>query len=336
VGLLALSAYLSCATAPQPEPDWYRNTDAVYPSDRFIAYQGRGKTPSEARQNALADLAAYFEQEVQKKATADRNMIERQGAGRTPVEKTRRIEETITVTVKRNLSTVRYAEDAWRDPVTKEYVTVVYIDREEYWTNGYNLQAQNAALTFLLLVQGAQEETDPFTRALRFGKAEAYAEGEFIAVRSFAQALHPEKAQAEKLLYDADALRPALPGEADAARRNASVYLDCPYDLEGRIINAATAVFSAAGFPIAANRLSAAAICVIEVNEGLVPRPPGTGIFYRPELSGTVTSRAGTPVFSFNIQAEVQSAIDPELAFSRVYTGLAEAVRNTLPEQLMR
>jgi hypothetical protein len=334
VGLLALSAYLSCATAPQPEPDWYRNTDAVYPSDRFIAYQGRGKTPAEARQNALADLAAYFGQEVQKEATAYRNMIERQGAGRTAVEKTRQIEETITVTVKRNLSTARYAEDAWRDPVTKEYVTVVYIDREEYWVNGYYPQAKNAADTFVQLAYGARGETDPFTRALRFGKAEAYAEGEFITARSFAQALYP--AQAKEVFDEADGVRSALPGETDAARRNASVYLDCPYDLENIIINAATAAFSAAGFPIAANRRSAVAICVIEVNEGLVPRPPNTGIFYRPELSGTVTSRAGVSVFSFNIQAEVQSAIDPELARSRAYTALAGAVRDTLPEQLMR
>jgi hypothetical protein len=306
--------------------------EAAYPQERFIAYQGRGNTIAEARQNALADLATYFGQEVQKEATAYLNMIERQGAGKTAVEKTRLMEETITVTVKRNLSTARYAEDAWRHPVTKEYVTVAYIDREEYWANVYHPQAKNAADTFVQLAYGARSEAETFTRALRFGKAEAYSGGEFITTRSFAQALHPDKAKA--VFDEADGVRPALPGEADVARRNASVYLDCPRDLDGLITNAATAAFSAAGFPIAASRRGAQAVCVIEVNEGLVPRPPGTGTYYRPELSGTVTNHAGAPVFSFNIQAEVQSAIDPALARSRAYAALAGSVRDTLPERL--
>ncbi|MDR2344219.1 MAG: hypothetical protein LBD86_06800 [Spirochaetaceae bacterium] len=84
---------------------------AVYPEERYIAYQGRGAIRDEARQKALADLVAYFEQEVKKEGTASVSMTEQQGGGTTAVEKTRRIEETVTVTVRRNLRGVQYAED---------------------------------------------------------------------------------------------------------------------------------------------------------------------------------------------------------------------------------
>jgi hypothetical protein len=325
-GLFALSAFISCATAPapQPEPEWYGNMDAVYPRERFIAFQGRGSAPAEARQNALADLAAYFEQEVRKEGTASISMTEQQGA----VEKTRRIEETVTVTVSRNLSAVRYAEDAWKHPATGVFVTVAYLDRDEAW-KAYSPQATQAALTLADLFQGAKEEADPFTRSLLFGKAEAYMP-EFIAARSFAQILHP--ARAEALFEEADRDLAALPKEAADARRNAAVYLDCPLDLDGLVRNAAASAFNVAGFPAAAERRGAAAVCVIQVNEGLMKRPAGT--FYYPELSGVVTGRSGATVFTFTAKAESQAARDPELARRRAYTALAQAVRDTLPEQL--
>jgi hypothetical protein len=302
---------------------------AVYPPERFIAYQGRGTTIDMARQKALADLAAYFEQEVKKEAAASISMTEQHGA----VEKTRRLEETITVTVNRNLSGIRYTEDAWKDPVTGELVTVAYMDREAAW-GFYGPRAENAASTFTQLFYGAREkDADPFTRALRFGKAEAYATGEeFAAARGFVEGLYPERAK--ELFEESDGAMRAMPKEAADARRNASVYLECPVDHEGLIHNAATAAFSDAGFTVAAESRGAAAVCVIRVEEGLVPRPPGTGTFYLPKLEGKVTSRTGAAVFSFTAQAEQQKAIDPALARSRAYSALARALRDTLPERL--
>jgi hypothetical protein len=312
-------------------PEWYQNMEAVYPRERYIASQGRGSARAEAEQQALAGLAAYFEQEVKREGTASVSMTERQGA----VERTRRIEEAITVTVKRNLSAVRYAEDAWRHPATKEYIVVAYMDREEAWAV-YSPHAENAAGTFTQLFYGARNEgADPFTRALLFGKAEAYAAGEaFVTARGFAQGLYPARAKA--LFEEADAALSALPKEASDARRNASVYLECPLDLDGIIRNAAIAALSDAGFPIAREIRSAQAVCLIQVTEGLMRRPAGTGTAYRPNVSVGITSRTGTSVFSFEAQAEVQSAIDPGLARSRAYAALAQVFRDALTERLLK
>jgi hypothetical protein len=207
---------------------------------------------------------------------------------------------------------------------------VAYLDRDEAW-KAYSPQAAQAALTLADLFEGAKEEADPFPRALLFGKAEAYMP-EFITARSFAQILHP--ARAEALFEEADLDVAALPKEAADARRNAAVYLECAPDLDGLVRNAAAAAFNAAGFPAAAEHRGAAAVCVIAVNEGVMKRPAGT--FYYPELSGVVSGRGGAAVFTFTAQAEFQAARDPELARRRAYTALAQAVRDTLAEQLMR
>jgi hypothetical protein len=318
-GLLALIALISCASVPAPE--WYRNTDAVYPQDRFIAYQGRGRDRAGAENAALGAIAGYFESEV-----ID---ITRTAARWTNGQEESLTETSTIVASQVRLLAVRYTEDAWRDRATGEYVTVAYIDREEAW-KAYSLHARNAANALLTFFQKAEEESDPFTRALRFSEADRYAAGtEFSAARGFAQTLYPARAAA--LFGEADAARSALPERIATARRNASVYLDCPLDLDGLVRNAAAAAFEAAGFPVA-NERRGAAVCVIRVNEGPMTRPAGT--FYYPELSGAVRSRNGAAVFTFTAKAESQAARDPALARRRAYTALAQAVRDALPGQL--
>jgi hypothetical protein len=58
----------------------------------------------------------------------------------------------------------------------------------------------------------------------------------------------------------------------------------------------AAAAFGNAGFPIARDRASASVVCLIRVDEGR--KIHESGVFYYPELSGTVSGLAG-PVFSF-------------------------------------
>jgi hypothetical protein len=236
------------------------------------------------------------------------------------------------VQTKLDLPTVSHTEP-WRNPATGLWESVAYIDLEKGW-EAYSARAKKAADTLAQFVSGAKEENlDPFVRALRFGRAEAYAAGEeFAAARSVAQVLSP--ARAMELFERADRDRAALPREAADARRNASVYLECPLDLDGMIRNAVAAAFSEAGFPIATESRGAAAACVIRVHEGLMPRPAGTGAFYRSELSGEVTGLAGEPVFSFIARTELQSAIDPALARSRAYTALAAAAGESLQRRL--
>jgi hypothetical protein len=229
------------------------------------------------------------------------------------------------------LAALRYAEDPWRNPATDQWETVAYIDREEAWIL-YEPQAKKAAAALLALDAAAQNEAEPFTQALRYGAAAAYADSaEYGAVRGFAQALHPQNAQA--CFAEADSAAAALPEKQYAARQNAPVFVDCPADFDGIIRNAAAAALGAEGFPAEQNRAAARALLRIRVDEGMEQRQGVTA--YTPALSGTVEA-ASAAVFSFSVTAPRQAAVTPEVAKRRAYTALAAALGQSFSGELNR
>jgi hypothetical protein len=329
--LLAALLCSSCLSVPEQEqaepPSWLLNTGAVYPNERFIAQQGRGSTREEAERAALSMIAGYFQQEISSEQSTRASWVSAGGN----TEETRRTEESIIVRTQATLVAARYAEDPWYDRALGEYTTVAYIDREEAWT-AYEPQARRPAEALLLLCEAAGAEAEPFVQALRYSAAQQYAgSAEFGAVRSFAQVLNPTRAAS--LYRDADAAIAALPERITGARQNADIYVECPADADGMIYNAAVATFGNAGFPITRDRASASTVCLIRVDEGRQSQE--SGVFYYPELSGTVSGKAG-PVFSFTARAERQGAINPDVAKRRAYTALAAALKEVLPAQLNR
>jgi hypothetical protein len=312
-GLFISDVLFSCVSAPE----WYRDINEVYPQERFIAYRGQGDTRIQAENAALGGIAGYFESEI--------ITIQKTSAGWLNEEEDRLTEVSTIVASQIGLIAVRYAEDTWKTLPQAKYTIVAYIDREEAWTM-YRPVVENAIATLLMLFQKAEDEADPFTRALRFDGAGQYAAGtEFTTLRGFVQTLFPARAAAH--FSDADAVCAVLPERIAAARLKASVYLDCPLDLDGLIHDAAAAVFEAGGFPVANEREDAAAVCVIQVSEGVQMRQP-VGTFYYPELSGVITGRAGA-VIMFTARAK-----NPALIRRRAYIALAQVVRDVLPRHL--
>jgi hypothetical protein len=303
--------------------------EAVYPRAAYIAQRGEGGTRQDAELAALGAISYYFASEINASQSSRSVWTERDGV--TNAE-SRTEAETIARSQTRMVA-VRYAEDPWRNPATGKWETVAYLDRNEAWTL-YEPQARTVSGALLALVKAAEDEGEAFSRVLRFGTAAAYAEGaEFTTVREFAQVLYPSRAQA--FFRDADSAVSSLPAKADAARREARIFIECPADLDGLIYNAAAAAWAAEGFPVERNREAAANVCVIRVDEGI--QAMDSGVFYNPELSGTVrgvSPGASGALFSFTATAPRQGAINPELAKRRAYTALAAALKEAFPGEL--
>jgi hypothetical protein len=318
---------VSCAGTPQntEAPAWARNVEAAYPRAAYIAQRGEGKTRQDAELAALNAISFYFESEINAEESTRQSWTERDGATSTES----RTETSTLVRSQTRLVAVRYAEDAWVN--NRVWQTVAFIDRGEAWTV-YEPQAAKVRDGLLAMVAAAEDEQDPFSRALRFSAAAAYGDGaDFTAVRGFAQVLHP--AQAAALFAEADALRAALPERIDRARRGAAVFIDCPGDLDGLVYNAALAAFGAEGFPVERRRAAASAVCLIRVDEGAQKQEGGTT--YYPALTGTVNGSRGA-VFSFTAKAPRQGAMNPELAKRRAYTALAAALGEAFSGELNR
>jgi hypothetical protein len=324
--LLFLAA---CAGGPQTAepaaPPWARNVEAVYPRSAYIAQRGEGATRQEAELAALSAISFYFESEIDAGQSSRRVWTEQNGVTNTESQ----TETNTIVQSQTRMVAVRYAEDPWRNPATGAWETVAYLDRNEAWIL-YEPQAKTVSETLLALVSGAENETEAFSRALRFGTAVSYAEGaQFNAVREFAQVLYPSKAQA--LFGGADAAVSALPAKIDAARRDARIFIDCSPDLNGLIYSAAAAAWGTEGFPVERNREAAACVCVIRVDEG--EQKIDSGVFYTPSLSGTVSGVSGA-LFSFTVKAPRQSGVNPDVAKRRAYTALAAAFAAAFPGEL--
>jgi hypothetical protein len=331
IAALVVLILAACAGTPQTvaPPEWARNVETAYPRAAYIAQKGGGVSRQGAENAALAAIAFYFESEITAEESTRQSWVTQNGV----TEAESRTEAATIVRSAVSLVAVRYAEDPWLNPVTKTWETVAYIDRAEAWTV-YEPQAKKASDALLGLYASAEDETEAFSRALRFGAVETYAEGaEFNAARQFSQVLHPKNAQT--LFADADAACAALSEKIYTARQNARVFIECPTDFNELVYQATVSAFGAEGFPVERNRSAASSVCVINVDEG--KQKMESGVFYTPSLTGTVNGGAdgkSGAVFSFTVKAERLGAINDGVAKRRAYTALAAALQESFPGEL--
>jgi hypothetical protein len=301
--------------------------EAVYPRADYVAQRGAGATRQAAELAALGAVSFYFESEISAEESSRQSWTGQDGLAAAEA----RTEANTLVRSQTRLVALRYAEDPWFDPAAGVWETVAFIDREEAWTV-YEPEAAKVRDRLLALSAAAEAEAEPFSRALRFSVAAIYGESaEFGAIRGFAQALYPAKAQV--LFGDTDRLLAALPERIYSARQSAAVFIDCPADLDGLIYRAAAEALGTAGFPVEGNRNAASSVCLIRVDQG--EQKMESGIFYTPSLTGTVNGRSGA-VFLFTAKAPRQGAVNPDVAKRRAYTALAAALGEAFSGELNR
>jgi hypothetical protein len=181
------------------------------------------------------------------------------------------------------------------------------------------------------LYEAAETDEEPFRQFFQYPKAQAYAEQELDSYLNFAQILHPRKAQA---FDEIRSFISNIPQRIEQARINASIFVDCPVDLDGITAAALSQAISAEGFPVTREKEAARAVCTASVEEGMQVLPTGT--FYTPAVSITISGKSGVPLFSCTIRAvERSGAVNPEVAKRRGYTALAGEIRKSFHSELI-
>jgi hypothetical protein len=145
----------------------------------------------------------------------------------------------------------------------------------------------------------------------------------FVTQEAFGQILYPQKMNGS--FGGIRTKIAAIPQKTDDAKRNASVFIDCPGDFESLVTNGFSRALSAEGFPVSKNRNEAAVVCVVSIDEGKQERD--LGIFYYSSLQAVFTDASGA-IFTFNAAA-TGSAVTPDVAKRRVYTALAKEVEDS-------
>ena len=201
---------------------------------------------------------------------------------------------------------------------------MAYIDRAEAW-KVYMPRFRQQAGAFTELFAEAEKENEPFRKALRFIAAQNFSRSaDFQNADIFGQLLHPEKMNVEFAAVRSSLAK--LPGLLDSARRNASVYIECPGDFEASVATAFSREFSALGFPVANFASAASAVCRVTITEGMQHRE--LGIFYHPSLQAVISAnKDSTVLFAFSAEGERASAVTADVAKRRAYQSLADKVK---------
>jgi len=312
--------FIACASTPSDSPIWNASPAAMwqmFPDSEFIAQHGRGATRAAAEAAGTAAIARFFNSEVVSRISIQEQYWEHNQG----VQITTQIDSETFVQAQMQIFGVRHVQDAYFDRVHGEWVTVAYINRAEAWQI-YGPRFRQQAETFSRLFEAAENESDPFRKALRFIAVQNHARSpDFLNAESFGQLLHPARMNSEFALVRTKLA--ALPQRASDARRNAPVFIDIPVDFESIVHSAFSRRFAELGFPITNNRNAAAAVCYVTIEEGRQERQ--LGIFYHPQVQAVITSPAGT-LLTFSAEGGRQSAVTPDVARRRTYQALAERI----------
>jgi len=322
LSFLAAIIFASCTGTPSAPLAWDASLAAmreIFPESEFIAQRGRGATRAAAEADATAAIARFLGSEVVSRIAVIEQGWERNGDAQARVE----IEAEIFVQAQMQLFGVRHASDAYFDRRHREWVTVAYVNRAEAW-QVYGPRFRQQAQAFAELFEAAENERDPFRKALRYVAAQDFARSpDFRNAESLGQLLYPARMDEE--FAAVRAMLASLPQRASDARGNAPVFIDVPVDFESRVQNAFSQRFAELGFPVTNDRNAAAAVCRVTVEEGRQARD--LGIFYFPRLQAVISSPAGA-LFAFSAEAGQQAAVTPDVARRRAYQALADIVLN--------
>jgi hypothetical protein len=328
--LLITAVLVACASAPPPAepPAWLKNPRGAYPDAGYITGRGEGPTRDEAENKAMAELSSYFIRQVSVERSSRASWTTRNEAS----EAQSKTEENILVESQTRLMAVRYVQDPYFNAAAKSWTTLAYIDRDEGWRI-YEPTAKRQTGAFLALVKAADGEADALSAVLRYENAAVYARSvEFNAVRDFAQALHPQKAG--DLFGETDDALMALPEKTVSAAQNAPVYIECLVDFDGMVYQAMVRALASYGLATETDRAKAAAVCLLQVEEGL--QSQGAGFMYYPSLSGSVSGKGGSALLSFKVEGKREGALNPDLAKRRAYTSLAAALEASFAAEISR
>ena len=322
VPALAVLTLAACAGVPSApaHPAWDASPGAmqqVFPDGEFIAQRGRGATRVAAEADATAAIARFLNSEVVSRIAVLERGWEQNGEAGARTE----IEAEIFVQAQLQLFGIRHTPDAFFDETHREWVAVAYINRAEAW-RVYGPRFSQQARVFAQPFNAAENESDPFRKALRYTAAQNFAlSPDFRNAETLGQLLQPAMMDAE--FAEVRTMLAALPQRAGDARRNAPVFIDVPVDFESRLHGAFSQRFTALGFPVTDNINAAAVVCRVTVEEGRQQRD--LGVFYFPRVHAVITGPAGT-LFAFSAEAGQQAAATPDMARRRAYQALADAV----------
>ena len=190
-------------------PLWHENISLAFPDEKYLAQEGSGKKPEQAKSDALSKMARFFQVSI------DDNMIYSLSSvddGNKVNEKSE-VSERTSVTSSVNLSGVECTDSVYVKS-EKKYFCVAFFERDYAW-KVYEPTRQKEWMVFLDFYEEGKRvfEMDPLVAARYFSKAKDAGDS-FLKTLEYGRKINSERekeymkdrrtvASVEKLLQDA-------------------------------------------------------------------------------------------------------------------------------------
>lgn len=246
--ILTFFSIISCGSTPKnekniiPEPEWIANKKSVYPDSEYLAQLGTGLSARESQNNAIAELAAYFNTNV-KSLVQNESFIYNGKDNQSWTE--RSVQYSIVTTTDLELFALETTDPYYLDRENKWYCCA-YINRKTAW-NQYEPLVRDKKNEFYSFYSLAEGYTDPLDKIKAYSNTQAPAQA-FIA--SLFRASMFSKPLTDQAFGKDRALAASLPGLIQKEKDRCLLYVNCTGDFGNIVSSAVNSIFSDMGFKL--------------------------------------------------------------------------------------
>lgn len=245
--LFIIFAFFSCASTNKKSvkiPDWYIDLHSSFPEEKFIAKMGEGKSEIESIASAKAELALYFNTNVNKLVESDIYMESQKNSDKTEKTSSKR-EVSSKTTISTNLDFFALeSTEAYYDKNEKKWFCVAYLDRQKSFDQYFPVVNDKRNLFYSIY---NLESSHPIERMQILQKAK-------IAGNDFVDDLYNlsmiSKPLTEKNFSKDRLLVSNIAGEIEKAKLDCSFLLNVPVDSSKMIYSSLSEILKNLGFNV--------------------------------------------------------------------------------------
>ncbi|MDD7580576.1 MAG: LPP20 family lipoprotein [Treponema sp.] len=315
--IFILLAFISsfCFAKPAPEPEWFRNYKKVYPNSEYIAQRGSGKTAEDAKTDAAAQLARFFQSTVNANLSTTMTSI----TSGTSIEEETRVVDEVNVASEVEFIGLEFTE-SWYYKPEKKWYAVAYVVREDAWIQ-YRPKIEAEKAKFYGFYKKAEKETDSFTKIALYRSAWKSSSG-FMEKLEYGRIISPK--EEEKYSADREAVSD-VPSKIEAEQKKLTVEVRITGDYGNIIETSVKKSFAKCGFVVGAKGNY---VADVNVNSNQTGNDP---LSIMPAVIITIRNKDGKSIYSYEANlTEKTVAYTLETAQKKAFPKLAEIINREI------
>ena len=249
--LCIITIFNSCTSKPKketvniPEPEWVTNKKGGFPESKYLAQLGTGTTAVEARNNAIAQLASYFNTNVKSLIEGDTYTY---NSTNDPAKVERTIKSSTVTYTDLELFALETEEPYFLSRENKWYCCA-HITRKDAW-NQYEPLVRDNKNTFYSIFTLAKEAEDPLERIKIYSQTEKASE---VFLGSLYRATMFSKTLTDEAFAQDRAVIASIPGFVQKEKNNCVMCVKVSGDIGGTVSSTINSIFAGMGFTTSDN-----------------------------------------------------------------------------------